>query len=105
MYTTDVLALADSHGFGITADAVPLGLLALVADGLALLLPSWRRRSPAGISGAKTARLDDATRAGSTPTSAATTDCARSSHRGEAPATTARRPKRSCGISVRPRQS
>ena len=48
-YGEDVLALPDSGGFGITAYAIPLALLALLAGGLALLLPSWRRRSPAGI--------------------------------------------------------
>ena len=48
-YGEDVLALPDSGGFGITAYAIPFALLALLAGGLALLLPSWRRRSPAGI--------------------------------------------------------
>jgi cytochrome c-type biogenesis protein CcmH len=48
-YGEDVLALPDSGGFGLTAYAIPLGLLALLAGGLALLLPRWRRRSPTGI--------------------------------------------------------
>jgi cytochrome c-type biogenesis protein CcmH/NrfF len=48
-YGEDVLALPDSGGFGLTAYAIPFGLLAVLAGGLALLLPSWRRRSPAGI--------------------------------------------------------
>ena len=48
-YGEDVLALPDSDGFGITAYAIPFALLAVLAGGLALLLPSWRRRSPAGI--------------------------------------------------------
>jgi len=48
-YGEDVLALPDSDGFGITAYAIPVGLVVILAGGLALLLPSWRRRSPAGI--------------------------------------------------------
>jgi cytochrome c-type biogenesis protein CcmH len=48
-YGEDVLALPESDGFGITAYAIPLALLVVLAGGLALLLPSWRRRSPAGI--------------------------------------------------------
>ena len=48
-YGEDVLALPDSDGFGITAYAIPFALLIALAGGLALLLPSWRRRSPAGI--------------------------------------------------------
>jgi cytochrome c-type biogenesis protein CcmH len=54
-YGEDVLALPDSGGFGITAYAIPFALLALLAGGLALLLPSWRRRSPAGIGEAEDA--------------------------------------------------
>ena len=48
-YGADVLALPDSDGFGVTAYAIPFGLLVVLAGGLALLLPSWRRRSPQGI--------------------------------------------------------
>lgn len=48
-YGEDVLALPGSDGFGITAYAIPFALLIALAGGLALLLPSWRRRSPAGI--------------------------------------------------------
>lgn len=48
-YGEDVLALPSSGGFGLTAYAIPFGLVALLAAGLALLLPSWRRRSAAGI--------------------------------------------------------
>ncbi|MDX6719630.1 MAG: cytochrome c-type biosis protein CcmH, partial [Solirubrobacteraceae bacterium] len=48
-YGEDVLALPDSGGFGLTAYAVPFGLLVVLAGGLALLLPSWRRRSATGI--------------------------------------------------------
>ena len=44
----DVLALPESDGVGLTAYAVPLALVALLAAGLALLLPRWRRRAPAG---------------------------------------------------------
>jgi cytochrome c-type biogenesis protein CcmH/NrfF len=67
-YGHDVLALPDSGGFGITAYIVPLALVALLAGGLALLLPRWRRRAPAtaaadpdapGLSAAETRRLDD----------------------------------------------
>jgi cytochrome c-type biogenesis protein CcmH len=50
-YGRDVLALPESDGFGITAYLVPLGLLALLAAGLALLLPRWRRRAPAAAMG------------------------------------------------------
>jgi len=59
-YGEDVLALPDSGGFGLTAYAIPFGLLALLAAGLALLLPSWRRRSPAGIGDGDGARLSKA---------------------------------------------
>jgi cytochrome c-type biogenesis protein CcmH len=48
-YGEDVLALPDRSGFGLTAYAVPIGLVAILGAALALLLPSWRRRSPAGI--------------------------------------------------------
>jgi cytochrome c-type biogenesis protein CcmH len=67
-YGEDVLALPDGDGFGITAYAIPFALLIALAAGLALLLPSWRRRSPAGIGDADGAtalsdedarRLDD----------------------------------------------
>lgn len=44
-YGRDVLALPESEGFGITAYIVPLALVALLAGGLALLLPRWRRRT------------------------------------------------------------
>ncbi len=58
-YGQDVLALPDSDGFGLTAYAIPFGLLALLAGGLALLLPSWRRRSPQGIGDAAAQTLSD----------------------------------------------
>lgn len=58
-YGEDVLALPDSGGFGLTAYAIPFGLLALLAGGLALLLPSWRRRSPAGIGDGAAAALSE----------------------------------------------
>ena len=48
-YGRDVLALPDSDGFGITAYAIPVALLAVLAAALALLLPRWRMRPPAGI--------------------------------------------------------
>jgi len=44
-YGPNVLALPDREGFGLTAYIVPPALLALVAAGLALLLPRWRRRT------------------------------------------------------------
>jgi len=59
-YGEDVLALPDSGGVGWTAYAIPLGLLVLLLGGLALVLPSWRRRSPAGIGDETTARLSKA---------------------------------------------
>jgi cytochrome c-type biogenesis protein CcmH len=67
-YGPNVLALPESDGVGLTAYAVPLVLLALLAAGLALLLPRWRRRAPAGpapesaaaaLSSADARRLDD----------------------------------------------
>jgi cytochrome c-type biogenesis protein CcmH len=44
-YGPNVLALPESDGVGLTAYAVPLALLALLAAGLALLLPRWRHRA------------------------------------------------------------
>ena len=59
-YGDDVLALPENEGFGITAYAVPLGLVVVLGGALALLLPSWRRRSPAGIgAGADVKQLSD----------------------------------------------
>jgi cytochrome c-type biogenesis protein CcmH len=68
-YGPNVLALPESDGVGLTAYAVPLALLALLAAGLALLLPRWRRRAPAGpapesaaappLSSAEARRLDE----------------------------------------------
>gem|GEM_PF-237496 len=48
-YGQDVLALPGRDGFGITAYAVPIALLVVVGAALALLLPRWRSRAPAGI--------------------------------------------------------
>lgn len=48
-YGPDVLALPDSDGFGITAYAIPVALLAALAAALALLLPRWRMRQPGGV--------------------------------------------------------
>ena len=48
-YGPDVLALPDSGGVGITAYAIPLALGAIVVAALALLVPRWRRRAPAGM--------------------------------------------------------
>ena len=58
-YGEDVLALPDRSGFGITAYAIPLALMALLAGGLVVLLPRWRRRTPAGIGVAAAPELSD----------------------------------------------
>ncbi len=65
-YGEQVLALPDEGGFGITAYAIPLALLAVVLAALALLVPRWRQRPAAGIAGGRatsataTADLSDA---------------------------------------------
>jgi cytochrome c-type biogenesis protein CcmH/NrfF len=56
-YGQDVLAMPGSGGIGLTAYAIPIGLVVVLAGGLALLLPSWRRRSPAGIGDAASTAL------------------------------------------------
>ena len=63
-YGDDVLALPDGDGFGITAYAVPIALLAALIAALALLLPRWRSRAPAAIDAAASETLssDDALR-------------------------------------------
>jgi cytochrome c-type biogenesis protein CcmH len=48
-YGPNVLALPEQDGFGITAYAIPLALLALLAAGLAVLIALWRRRGPAAL--------------------------------------------------------
>jgi len=58
-YGEDVLALPDGDGFGLTAYAVPIGLVVVLGGALALLLPSWRRRSAAGIGAGPDATLSD----------------------------------------------
>jgi cytochrome c-type biogenesis protein CcmH len=68
-YGPNVLALPQRDGVGLTAYAVPLALLAVLAGGLALLLPRWRRRTAAGpepgaaaapaLSTAEARRLDE----------------------------------------------
>jgi cytochrome c-type biogenesis protein CcmH len=68
-YGPNVLALPESDGVGLTAYAVPLALLALLAAGLALLLPRWRHRASAApapgsaaapaLSSAESRRLDE----------------------------------------------
>jgi len=66
-YGEDVLALPEGDGFGITAYLIPFALVALLAGGLVVLLPRWRRRTAAGIgeadapalSEAESSRLDD----------------------------------------------
>jgi cytochrome c-type biogenesis protein CcmH/NrfF len=56
-YGEDVLALPRAGGVGLTAYAIPIGLVIVLAGGLALLLPAWRRRSPAGIGDAAATAL------------------------------------------------
>jgi cytochrome c-type biogenesis protein CcmH len=66
-YGSNVLALPEGDGVGLTAYLVPLALLALLAAGLALLLPRWRARThdapdeaaAATLSSADATRLDD----------------------------------------------
>jgi cytochrome c-type biogenesis protein CcmH len=58
-YGEDVLALPKADGVGFTAYAIPFALVALLAGGLALLLPSWRRRSPRAIADATAPPLSD----------------------------------------------
>lgn len=48
-YGQDVIALPDSDGFGITAYAIPIALLAVLTAVLGLLLPRWRSRTPVGL--------------------------------------------------------
>ena len=50
-YGEDVLALPETEGVGVTAYAIPLARGALVAAALALLVPRWRRRPAAGMTG------------------------------------------------------
>ncbi|MGH2900415.1 MAG: cytochrome c-type biogenesis protein [Solirubrobacteraceae bacterium] len=59
-YGDDVLALPDGDGFGITAYAVPIALLAALIAALALLLPRWRSRAPAGVDAAASETLSSA---------------------------------------------
>jgi cytochrome c-type biogenesis protein CcmH/NrfF len=67
-YGKDVLALPETSGVGLTAYAIPLVLGGLVVATLALLVPRWRRRPPAGIrtadSGAGAGAAADAGAAG-----------------------------------------
>lgn len=66
-YGDDVLALPRGDGFGVTAYVVPIALVVMVGAVLAMLLPRWRSRAPAGIapettvpvSSADARRLDD----------------------------------------------
>ena len=51
-YGPEVLALPRDDGFGLTAYAIPLALGAVVLAALALLVPRWRRRPAAGMTGA-----------------------------------------------------
>ncbi len=47
-YGEGVLALPDEGGFGLTAYLVPIALVTVLAGGLVLLLPRWRRRGGDG---------------------------------------------------------
>lgn len=58
-YGSNVLALPDQKGFGITAYAIPLALLALLVTGLVLLIPRWRRRAPRAVGDEDAALLSD----------------------------------------------
>ncbi|HVL31692.1 MAG TPA: cytochrome c-type biogenesis protein CcmH [Solirubrobacteraceae bacterium] len=67
-YGENVLALPERDGVGITAYAVPLALVGILAAGLAVLLPRWRRRAaaapaqsqpPPALTAADERRLDD----------------------------------------------
>jgi cytochrome c-type biogenesis protein CcmH len=69
-YGEDVLGLPEDDGFGVTAYAIPIALMALLVGALAILVPRWRRggrddggpaMSPAatGITAADAQRLDD----------------------------------------------
>jgi cytochrome c-type biogenesis protein CcmH/NrfF len=60
-YGEQVLALPDEGGIGITAYAIPPALLAVVLAALALLVPRWRRRPPAGIAGGRAVSATGAT--------------------------------------------
>jgi cytochrome c-type biogenesis protein CcmH len=51
-YGPEVLSLPRDDGFGLTAYLIPLLLGALLLGGLALLVPRWRRRPPAGMTSA-----------------------------------------------------
>ena len=59
-YGDDVLALPDGDGFGITAYAVPIALLTALIAALALLVPHWRSRAPAGADDAEFEALSNA---------------------------------------------
>ena len=50
-YGPDVLALPQTEGVGVTAYAIPLVLGAIVLGSLVLLVPRWRRRPAAGMTG------------------------------------------------------
>lgn len=59
-YGNDVLALPDGDGFGVTAYAVPIALLVALIAALALLVPRWRSRAPAGVDDAASETLSSA---------------------------------------------
>ncbi|MDQ3678739.1 MAG: cytochrome c-type biogenesis protein CcmH [Actinomycetota bacterium] len=59
-YGEDVLALPDGDGFGITAYAIPITLVVGLAAALALLLPRWRRHTPAGLGDSNAPALSSA---------------------------------------------
>ena len=46
-YGQDVLAMPENDGTGLAAKIVPVAVVLLLIAGLALLIPRWRRRTPA----------------------------------------------------------
>jgi cytochrome c-type biogenesis protein CcmH len=45
-YGPSILAVPEDRGFGLAAWLVPVGVVAALLAGLAVLLPRWRRRPP-----------------------------------------------------------
>jgi cytochrome c-type biogenesis protein CcmH/NrfF len=45
-YGPAILAVPEDTGFGLAAWLVPIGVVAALVAGLAMLLPRWRRRPP-----------------------------------------------------------
>jgi len=49
-YGPGILASPQDHGFSLAAYIVPIAVVVALLAGLAILLPRWRRRRPAGTS-------------------------------------------------------